>query len=89
MENKHKRDLKTIVGSEIGRIFDLSTWKLQTPIPRLPLTGVLEIAYPELASYKSKYFFSKVFEPKLGLVMWVPENGATTTGSKFPRCQLF
>jgi len=67
-----------------GQNFDLSGFKLQTPIASGD--GILEISSSALATYTSTYFYT---HSSIGtMVFYVKDNGATTSGSSYPRCEL-
>ena len=67
-----------------GSLFNLSTWKLQTPIA--DGSGIMEVSQPALATYNSSVFYS--LDGDESAYFWTPENGATTSGSNFPRSEL-
>jgi Alginate lyase len=67
-----------------GQNFNLTQFKLQLPITSG--NGVLEILPQQLTTYASEFFFSD--KTTGAMVMWVPSNGAHTSGSKFPRTEL-
>jgi hypothetical protein len=68
-----------------GSLFNLTTFGLQLPLSN-GKGGVTQILQPALNSYRSAYFYT---DPKdQSMVFWCPENGATTSGSSFPRSEL-
>lgn len=68
-----------------GQNFDLTNWKLQLPVAGKG-GGVEEISQPQLRSYTSEYFQT---DPATGgIAFWAPINGATTSGSNYPRSEL-
>lgn len=68
-----------------GSLFNLSMWKLQTPIAGAN-GGIEEITQPALATYNSSVFYS--LDGDASAYFFAPENGATTSGSNFPRSEL-
>lgn len=70
-----------------GSILDLSGWRLTLPIDT-PLPGTPdEIAAADLRTFSDARFFH--IEPSgRGVVFRAPCGGATTKGSKYPRCEL-
>ena len=71
-----------------GDLLNLSSFTLQTPYPKGG--GVQEIPYPALARYNdSTFYVHACAERPAGCVaFWVPETGAHTGGSTFPRSEL-
>lgn len=68
-----------------GASFNLTSYTLQLPVAA-PGGGVQEVKWPALATYTSKYFYT---DPADGaMTFFAPENGATTSGSKYPRSEL-
>jgi len=68
-----------------GSFFNLTTFGLQLPLSN-GKGGVTQILQPALNSYSSAYFYT---DPKdQSMAFWCPENGATTSGSSFPRSEL-
>jgi len=73
-----------------GQNFDLSHWKLQLPTSGGVLTGtggsVDEVRPSSLtAGFTNAYFFTG---PDGAMTFWVPDDGATTSGSTHPRSEL-
>ena len=68
-----------------GMLFNLSSFGLQLPISN-GKGGVEQVYQPSLRTYSSPYFFTDAADR--GMVFWCPENGATTSGSGFPRSEL-
>ena len=66
-----------------GQNFDLSQYKWQSPVA--DGSGVLEISQPQLATYTSAYFYTT---NDGAMVFWCPVNGATTSGTSYPRSEL-
>jgi poly(beta-D-mannuronate) lyase len=70
-----------------GQMLDLSHWKLTIPVASSTSTEAEEIRQPQLASFQDRNCF--FFDTKQkGVVFRAPCGGATTKGSKFPRCEL-
>ena len=67
-----------------GALFNLSSFLLQ--LPTSTNGGVTEIKQPALATYTSAFFFTDPADK--GMTFWCPQNGATTSGSSFPRSEL-
>ena len=69
-------------------VLNLTSFTLQTPYPSGG--GVREVKWPALATYNdSTFYFSECAESPSGCVrFWVPETGAHTGGSTFPRSEL-
>jgi hypothetical protein len=69
--------------------FDLSHWKLQLPTAGgiLTCTGgsVDEVKPAPLVGFTNAYFYTGTDG---AMVFWAPINGATTSGSSFPRSEL-
>lgn len=68
-----------------GVLFNLTSWGLQLPISN-GKGGVAQVLQPALKTYTSAYFFTDPTDN--GMTFWCPENGATTSGSSFPRSEL-
>jgi hypothetical protein len=68
-----------------GVLFNLSSFGLQLPLSN-GKGGVEQVYQPSLRTYSSPYFFTDAADR--GMVFWCPENGATTSGSGFPRSEL-
>ena len=66
-----------------GQNFDLSQYKWQSPVASG--SDVLEISQPQLATYTSAYFYTT---NDGAMVFWCPVNGATTSGTSYPRSEL-
>jgi hypothetical protein len=66
-----------------GQNFNLSTYKLQTPVASG--SGVLEISQPQLATFTASYFYTG---SDGAMTFWCPVTGATTSGSSYPRSEL-
>jgi hypothetical protein len=67
-----------------GTNFDLSAWKLQTLTTGLAFT---EVAAAQLvAGHTSIFFYTDSIDGSM--VMRVPSNGGTTSGSTYPRVEL-
>jgi Alginate lyase len=66
-----------------GQLLNLTGWKLQTPVDN-GKGGVVEISEPELDTFNSSFFYVK----DNYVTFAVPENGAHTSGSSFPRSEL-
>lgn len=67
-----------------GRHFDLTAYKLQTPIAQGD--SVREIVQPALRDFSASFFY---FDAKAkAMVFACPDNGASTRGSHFPRAEL-
>ena len=66
-----------------GRLFNLTNWKLQLPLAGKN-GGVVEVSQPALSTYTSAYFYGS----GASAVFFCPEDGATTSGSSFPRSEL-
>ena len=67
-----------------GALFNLSSFLLQ--LPTSTHGGVTEVKQPALDSYSSEYFYTDPADK--GMTFWCPQNGATTSGSSFPRSEL-
>lgn len=63
---------------------DLTNWKVTLPIPRLDSEKALEISQPDLETYRDEWFFVEGD----ALVFIAPVEGATTSGSGYPRSEL-
>ena len=73
-----------------GGNFDLSHWYLQLPTSDGVLTGtngsVDSVSTAQLvAGFTNAYFYTG---PDGAMTFWVPDNGATTSGSAHPRSEL-
>lgn len=67
-----------------GTLFDLTNYKLQLPVSAGG-SSVEQISQPALKTYNSTFFYA------LGgssAYFFTPENGATTSGSSYPRSEL-
>ena len=70
-----------------GQVLDLSHWKLTVPVAHSGSKEAHEIRQPQLALFQERTSF--FVDPKRkGVVFRAPCGGATTSGSKFPRCEL-
>jgi len=70
-----------------AKVLDLSCWKLTLPVDTDRPGRPDEIAQPQLKSFvDTKYFFAN--NAGDGVVFRAPCGGATTKGSKYPRCEL-
>lgn len=67
-------------------VLDLVNWKLTLPTASTP-DGPDEIEQPELATYSDDRFF-RVGPDDSGVVFTAPTDGATTSGSDYPRTEL-
>ena len=68
-----------------GALFDLSTFNLQLPVSN-GNGGVVIVKQPDLATYSSQYFYTNATDNSM--TFFAPVNGATTSGSKYPRSEL-
>lgn len=68
-----------------GQVFNLSSFGLQLPVSN-GKGGVMQVLQPALRTYSSPYFYTDPIDN--GMTFWCPENGATTSGSSFPRSEL-
>lgn len=73
-----------------AQVLNLTNWKLQTPLKKTDGSpGIQEIKQPTLATYtKYPYFYTNPSNCSAGVAFVAPVNGATTTGSKYPRTEL-
>lgn len=70
-----------------GAILDLSGWRLTLPVDTSRPGSPDEIAAADLRMFTDARFFHS--EPsRRGVVFRAPCGGATTKGSKYPRCEL-
>ncbi|MEJ3747545.1 polysaccharide lyase family 7 protein [Actinomycetes bacterium KLBMP 9797] len=69
-----------------GNIIDLTNWKLTLPVAAEDSDGPAEIEQPELATYTSPEF--ALTETADGVRFRATVDGATTSGSKYPRSEL-
>jgi hypothetical protein len=70
-----------------GQFLDLSHWKLTLPVGSQGSKDAEEIRQPQLATYQDRTCF--FVDPKSkGVVFRAACGGATTKGSKYPRCEL-
>ena len=76
------------VDSAAGHRFDFSHWKLTLPVDADGREGghAAEISSVQLADGFSNPYFRLSTDQTL--VFWSPVTGATTDGTKFPRCEL-
>jgi hypothetical protein len=65
----------------------LQNFKLQLPVPKTDgRAGCMEIKTSELMRFSSEHFYSDPSEESL--IFHVPDHGATTLGSTYPRSEL-
>ena len=69
-----------------GALFNLTSFTLQLPVAAGG-GGVQEVKWPALATYTSQYFYTDAADGN-AMAFFCPENGATTSGSGFPRSEL-
>ncbi len=71
-----------------GRVFDLSHWKLTLPVDKNGREGghAAEVSAMQLAAGFSNSYFHLGGDQSM--VFWSPVTGATTDGTRFPRCEL-
>jgi hypothetical protein len=67
-------------------VLDLRNWKITLPVARPDSTVAQEIKQPALDSYSDSFF--QVDSTGKGVVFTGPVDGATTSGSKYPRSEL-
>ncbi len=74
--------------SYAAQVLNLTNWKLQLPTAKPDGSpGVQEIKQPQLKTYRNPpYFFAQSNCDGVGFM--APVNGATTTGSSYPRSEL-
>jgi poly(beta-D-mannuronate) lyase len=70
-------------GPAPGAAIDLTNWKLTLPVAGSG-GGALEIRQPQLATFSSEHFATT----GQGVLFTAPVEGATTSGSQYPRCEL-
>lgn len=70
-----------------GEVLDLANWKLQLPIAQPDGSGILEVIQPAL-SQMADLPFCHVIADGRGVAFRAPTDGATTSGSKYPRSEL-
>jgi hypothetical protein len=69
-----------------GQNFDLSLYKLQTPVTNNSGNGrVVEIFQPQLATFATNYFYTA---NDGAMVFWVPTAGVPITSNGYPRSEL-
>jgi len=66
-----------------GQNFNLSNFHLQTPFASG--SSIQIISQPQLATYTSSVFYTAADG---AMTFWCPVNGATTSGSSYPRSEL-
>lgn len=70
-----------------GELLDLASWKLTLPAVAAGSRHAEEVRQPALAKFTDATWF--VVDPELaGVRFRAACNGATTKGSKYPRCEL-
>jgi Alginate lyase/Chitobiase/beta-hexosaminidase C-terminal domain len=68
-----------------GQNFDLSIYKLQSPLTNAVSGGVLEVFQPQLATYTSNIFYTAADG---AMVFWVPTAGVPIAAGGYPRSEL-
>jgi hypothetical protein len=69
-------------------ILDLTDWKLTLPVEAPGSETAREVKQPELHSFSDRFFRVRVDPTGSGVVFTAPVEGATTTGSSYPRSEL-
>lgn len=73
-----------------AEVLDLAAWKVTLPVDSAGQLGndrlAVEVKQPDLATYTSSYV--KAAPDNQSVIFTAPVEGATTSGSEYPRCEL-
>lgn len=73
-----------------AEVLDLAAWKVTLPVDSAGQLGndrlAVEVKQPALATYSDAYI--KAAPDNTGVLFTAPVEGATTSGSEYPRCEL-